>query len=227
MENKINVFDIEFDRLTAKQVMRQMLQYMESESVSTVDIVALESLMQGQDNAEWKEWVHNVDLLLPGSREILESVGITDGREFQDMENHTFFRLFFRYLERNQKTVFLLAEQEQTLDVLKDRIDSLRRGTIICGEAVLSPDSENQDKVINQINGVEPDCIMSVLSCPYQEQFISENKALLNARVWLGCGPLLQENVTEKRPIGRLKRFILKKSFRHQVDRQNKETDFE
>ncbi len=227
MENKINIFDIEFDRLTAKQAMRQILQYMESESISTVDIVALEALMLGQGYTGWKDCLRSIDLLLPGSKEILESAGIADGREFQDIENFTFFRLFFRYLERNRKTVFLLAEQEEVLDMLKERIENLRRGTVISGEAVLSPGDGNQDKVINQINGVEPDCILSALSCPYQEQFISENKALLNARVWLGCGPLLQNQVSGKHPLGRLRHLILGKIFRHQVDQQNKETDFE
>lgn len=45
MDNKINILGVELDRLTAKAAMKQMMQYMEGESVSTVEMVTLEMLM--------------------------------------------------------------------------------------------------------------------------------------------------------------------------------------
>ena len=39
MEEKINVFDIELNLLTAKKAMRQVMRYMGGESVSTIELI--------------------------------------------------------------------------------------------------------------------------------------------------------------------------------------------
>ena len=103
MEEKINVFDIELNLLTAKKAMRQVMRYMGGESVSTIELIPMEVLLKGQDDAEWKQALQSVDLLLPSEREILESAEVTDQNAIQDLENNTFVRLFFRYLVKNKK----------------------------------------------------------------------------------------------------------------------------
>ena len=51
MEEKINVFDIELNLLTAKKAMRQVMRYMGGESVSTIELIPMEVLWKGQDDA--------------------------------------------------------------------------------------------------------------------------------------------------------------------------------
>lgn len=53
-----------------------------------------------------------------------------------------------------------------------------------------------------------------------QENFISEAKALLNARVWIGCSLSLLQEDRKKKPAGKLKKFLLKRAFIHLVDQQ-------
>ena len=217
MEEKINVFDIELNLLTAKKAMRQVMRYMGGESVSTIELIPMEVLLKGQDNAEWKQSLQSVDLLLPSEREILESAEVTDENAIQDLENNTFVRLFFRYLVKNKKKVFLLTEDEKASRLLKERIETYRKGVQFVGEAVISAQSGSKDAVINMINGVEPDCILSALSYPWQEKFIAESKALLNARVWFDCSFLLNQQKKEEKASGKFKYFILKRLFRYQV----------
>ena len=76
------------------------------------------------------------------------------------------------------------------------------------GEAVISAQSGSKEAVINMINGVEPDCILSGLSYPWQEKFIAESKALLNARVWFGCTFLLNQQKKEEKASGKFKYCI-------------------
>ncbi len=223
MNSKIDILGVELDRFTAKEAMKRMMQYMDGESVSTVELVELEMLMQGQDSPEWKEQMAGMDMLLAADRDILESAGILEGDDIRDLENHTFLRLLFRYLERNRKRVFLLAGREEELLLLEERMAVYRRGITVAGEAVLPEGSGKQENVINEINGVDTDCILSVLPYPWQEVFITQSRPLLNARVWFGCGPLLGQKALERGLGGRLKHFILKKVFRYQVEKQKKE----
>ena len=96
------------------------------------------------------------------------------------------------------------------------------RPFLVVGQAVLPEEGDRKDNVINEINGLEPDCIISNLSCPWQEKFISESSALLNARVWLGCGPVIQKEFGEK-TAGKIKRFFVKRFFCYLVEKQQKE----
>ena len=222
MEEKINVFDIELNLLTAKKAMRQVMRYMGGESVSTIELIPMEVLLKGQDDAEWKQALQSVDLLLPSEREILESAEVTDQNAIQDLENNTFVRLFFRYLVKNKKKVFLLTEDEKASKLLKERIETYRKVIQFVGEAVISAQSGSKEAVINMINGVEPDCILSGLSYPWQEKLIAESKALLNARVWFGCTFLLNQQKKEEKASGKFKYFILKRLFRYQVGKTQK-----
>ncbi len=225
MENRIDIFDIGMDALTAKDTLKKIVQYMESGTLSTVEVVTLELLVQGQDNPQWKEQINQMDLVLPGERDILdasekaagflESAEGLDSHLMKELEKKVFFRMFLKYLQRSRKKVFLLAGGEEELLLLEEAVRPYTRGMVLAGWAVLPRDSGLEESIINEINSVEPDCILSVLPYPVQESFISDAKALLNARVWMGLGlSLIQEN-QKKKPVRKLRRFFLKRTFLH------------
>lgn len=229
MESKIDIFDIGIDALTAKDTLKKIVQYMKSETLSTVEVVTLELLVQGQDNLEWREQMNQMDLVLLGERDILDASeripGLLDASEsldshlMKDLEKKVFFKMFLKYLQRSQKKVFLLAGREEDLLLLKEAVRPLMRMPE-AGWAVLPKDSGLEESIINDINSVEPDCILSVLPYPAQESFISDAKALLNARVWIGLGlSMIQEN-QKKKPVRKLRQFFLKREFLHLVDKQ-------
>lgn len=222
MEKKINIFDVEIDGFTAKAAMQAAVQYMQSESINTIEIVTLDMLMQGQDNPEWIETTKVIDMVLPGEKEILEAAEISDKDLLKDVTNKMFLKMFLRYLQRNHKKVFLIAGSEQELQGVELVLDRYNRGILIVGQGVLDSDGKAMEDVINDVNGVETDCIFSVLPSPQQEEFIAKNSALLNARVWLGCGKTLAQNYGE-RAGGGVRRFFMKKIFRYRVEKQKKE----
>ena len=79
MENKIDIFEIDIDALTAKDTLKRIVQFMESETVNTVEIVTLELLVHGQDDSEWRGVMREMGLGLPGGEEILEGSGKRGG----------------------------------------------------------------------------------------------------------------------------------------------------
>lgn len=223
MEEKINIFDVEIDCLTAKEAMINALQFLESDSIDTIGLMTMAMLMGGQEDQKWKEQVEDLKMVLPGESEILEAARISDRNLLREAEGRVFLKMFMKYLQKNRKKVFLLAGSGEEMQRVKEAISWYNRGIQIAGSATVSPQDETVEDVINDINGTETDCILSVLSSPYQEQFICENKALLNARVWLGCGTALWDSYNERHPLKRLKRFFMKKLFRYQVGRQQEE----
>ncbi len=222
MESKMNILNVELDRLCAKDSMHRAVQYMESESVSTIEIVTMDMLLRGKEKPEWKDAVESLDLVIPGEQEILEAAGISDKNLIRDISNQVFLRMFLRYLQKNKKRVFLVARSEEELLELENAMKEYDRHLIIAGHGILPEDGDLEENVINDINGAETDCIFSILPSPEQELFIQKNSALLNARIWFGCGDVLKENYMKKRKKERIQRFFRKKIFRYLVGQQQR-----
>lgn len=222
MEEKMNIFDVEIDGFTAKTAMQKAVEYMQSEYVSTIEIVTLDMLMQGKDDPVWKENTKEIDMVLSGEREILEAANITDKILLKNVDNQVFLKMFLRYLQRNRKRVFLIAQSEKELVSLEEAMVKYHRGIAVAGHGILSSEGKSEEDIINDVNGAETDCIISVLPSPEQEEFIIRNKSLLNIRVWLGCGNMLAENYRRK-STGGVRRFLMKRAFRYNVEQQKKD----
>ena len=128
-----------------------------------------------------------------------------------------------KYFQKNKKRIFLLADTEERLERAGAAASGYNRGLRLSGRGLLDPDESTEENIINDINGTETDCIISVLSSPYQEQFITRNRTLLNAKLWLGCGSMFEKSQEERMPLGQIRHFFLKTMFRRRVEKQQKE----
>lgn len=223
MEEKINILDLDLDCITAKNAMRQAIQFLDSDSVDTIEIISMNTLMEQREDEGWKKLAGELTMLLPGEAEILRAADISDRTKLKEAEEGTFLKMFIKYLEKKRKNVYILAQSEEGILKTRNLLRSRNRGIRFSGCSVLDPRDAREENVINDINGTETDCILSVLHTPYQEDFISRNKALLNVRVWLGCGEVFAQQYENKKLSGRMRHFLQKKLFWYSVERQNRE----
>ena len=223
MKERINVLSTEMDCITAKEAMLKAIAFLERESVDIIEVLSMSALMRARDEDEWIRSTSGFGLILPGETEILEAAGETDRIKLREAENQTFIKMFMKYLQKNRKRVFLLAESEEKLNTVENAMKYYDKGIFLTGHALIKEGENREEDVVNEINGTETDCLVSMFSSPWQEQFIAEKKALLNVRLWIGCGPLLMQNYTEKKIGRKVKTFFLKKLFRYRVEKQKKE----
>lgn len=219
MNHKINILGIDLIMLSAKETMKQVIEYLDTEVTNTIEIITLEMLMKEKDPLDWKEQLQQMDLLIPVETAMFESSESVDKTYLKDVEKKTFLRMLFRYFQRTKKSIFLLAEEEGELSRMRNAVLGYGHGISLVGEAILEKDSGLEENIINTINGIEPDCIISGLTSPYGEEFIVRNRALLNARLWIGGMHYYKEKSCEKL-FGKLKDFIMKKIFRYQMEKQ-------
>ena len=98
MNEKMNVLDVQLDNCTAKDAMKIIAEYMQTEELNTVDIVTVDTLMRATQLDGMKEELEKLDLLLPGDMAILEAAKITDRKRIQEMEDQTMLKMVFHYL---------------------------------------------------------------------------------------------------------------------------------
>ena len=219
MSNIINVFDLEVSADSAKDLVREIAGNLEEERIYTVNFVTLEQLLQEKDNESWMKQMQAMELLIPGGKGVLGTEKDLYKPLEREIESRAFPKLLLRFLQKNKKTIYLIAASEESLSVFQKRLKAYGQNLRIVGGAVLK--ENGTEKVINEINGLEPDCVFSALPSPLQENFIYENKALLNARVWVGCGTKILEEKRNGKIRGRLRLFILKKIFHYQMEKQS------
>ena len=219
MSKKISVLDISIDNFTAKEAMQEALAYMESDLVSVIELVTIESLMELGTEAELKEEIENFDLILAGNKTILEAADVEEKRCLQETENHLFMKMFLRYLHKNHKRVYLLVETQEEGEAFFQYLEHYYRGIQIVGMAKVSAENRADDMLVNAINGSEVDCVLSALSVPLQEDFIAKNRNLLDARVWIGVGKKIFSPRKPGFGQGKIAKYLLNHIFRREMEK--------
>lgn len=222
MSEKINVLNIEIDKLTAKEAMRKSMEYLNSEPVSVIEMVTADGLMQMNEIPELKEEVQDFELVLAGDKAILEAAGILDNRYLQETTERTYLKLFLKYLHKNHRRVYLMAETQEDGEKFSEWLAERYSGMQIVGISERSAQEDMDDMIVNAVNGGEADCVLSILSVPRQEEFIKKNKNRLNTRIWLGIGKTLSPFVVGKSRRNKITQYVIRHFFKKEIEKQRK-----
>lgn len=222
MSEKINVLDVQLDNCTAKDAMKIITEYMQTEELNTVDIVTVNTLMRAAQLDGMKEELEKLDLLLPGDMAILEAAKITDRKRIQELENQTLLKMIFHYFHKNHFKIFILAGSEEEGERLQSYLHEAYGGIEIVGMKAVSQDESEDDRITNLINGGEADCVIASMDFPGQEQFILRCQEQLNTRMWLGTGHNIASFATGERWADHLKNFIDKKILKREIKKEQK-----
>ncbi len=222
MSGRINVLDIDIDNYTAKEAMKEFVDSMQSEPISVIEMVTVDSLMQMDEVPELKGGVGYFDLVLAGDTTILESAHITEEKCLREIQERTFLRMLLRYIDKHHKRVYLLVESEEEGQEFLHFLEYRCRGAQIGGMAKVSAKDRADDMIVNAINGADIDCVISSMSSPLQEDFVTKNRSILNANVWLGLGkgilPLNKAGTVQNR----FTQFVIKKVFQKEMEKRKK-----
>lgn len=119
--------------------------------------------------------------------------------------------------------MFLLAEtiaqEEQLEHFLVGKYEQIE----VAGHCAIEEKSNDFESVVNEINSASADVIFSILPSPLQEQFLTENKSKLDAKIWYG----LSSDYAPRSRISRISqiagRLIHKKKLQSKLHKYNKD----
>ena len=183
-----NVSDMEFNGCYANDSMKEVVAGLNSDTLKTIEIVDYSMVDNNHDNEEWVNTINDMDVIVPGDIKLLNMAGVEDGLMTREVEISAFMRMFLKYMGKYEKKIFIIALNQEELDFAKERVSEYIDEDKVEGMSVDELTGRSEFEIINEINALEPDCILSVLPSPKQEEFIRSNKAYINAGIWLGCG---------------------------------------
>ena len=225
MQEKIQVLEVELDNCSAKEAMKRVVEYVDMERLNIVEMVTMNTLARFQESEEDATLFESFDLVLPSDRGILQAAGVQDERRLKEVDELLFIKMVMRYLQKSHISVFLLSETESLRLQFEEYIKEEYSGLKILGSTSLEESGNSDDMFLNMINGAEVECVLSTLPSPLEENMITKNKALVNARVWLGFGPLIREINKEKKGWQKFKENILRKILKKEVEKHKKKKD--
>lgn len=188
MDKKMNVLNVQLNDYTAKDAMKAITEYMQTEAVNTVEIVTVDILMRVAQTEGLKENLEQLDMVLAGDEAILEAAGVDEKKKIQEAHNRVFMKMILRYFHKSRLRLFILADSEEETKNLQRYLNQEYSGIDVAGTEVVPGDESADDMITNQINGAEVDCVLASLGSPKQEEFINRCKNALSTRLWLGIG---------------------------------------
>lgn len=187
MDRMVQIQRVAVNCCHAKEAMRKVVEYMNCEPVNVAEMVTMQTLVRIMEQEEVPA-LNEFDFIFAGSKEVLNSAGVTDLRLLSEAEDLLFLKMFLKYLHKNKKSVFLLTQDAKLTEEVLDYARENYPGIHVAGTANMEENNISDDAIINIINGTESECVIALVDSPQQEQFISQNRSILNSRLWMGLG---------------------------------------
>lgn len=216
---KADILGIRLKDCSLREEMKAANEYLRDGALNTIIYLSNEILVEAGENPVQKEWIESMDMTVFGDTDILRASGIESRSRLREVENDEFFKEFLKRLVHEQKTVFLIAETEEALEKLQERILAERDSLKIAGTYLINEDNADQDLVVNEINDVAPGVVISCLPFAVQAQYMHDYHKMVNADIWLGLLPEQNGNGIRQSVWNTLYKKYMGRLFRKRVTR--------
>ncbi|MFG6384175.1 MAG: WecB/TagA/CpsF family glycosyltransferase [Lachnospiraceae bacterium] len=216
MIKKLEILGIQLDNYTVREAMLQIEGFLNSTIMNIVETISMETLVKSETDEKLRTCIENLDLAIISDKEILKAAGENSPQRMQETVNNEFLKEFMKRASRNNRTVYLLGESREQVEILQKFLNENYGRIQVVGVYALADCTGDYDTVINEINIAEPDVIISIIPTPRQEYFLENKKEKLNAKIWYGLG----DNYPSKKGVSEVAGFakkLIHKSMMHSM----------
>lgn len=188
MIKEITVAGIKLNSYTALENLMQIGKRLDNNVFTTVEEIYMRTLLLAKEDEAVKEVLEALDVTVIAENGIWDAVGENTSLRRREIEKREFFFQLMRILERNNYSVLVLGETiQENADTCEYIAEEFPRLDVV-GTKALEECVGADEGIINDINMLAPDVIISVLPSPVQERFLAEHRAMLSTKLWYGIG---------------------------------------
>ena len=227
MIKEIIVAGIKLHNYTVLENLTKIAKNLEANVFTTIEEVHMKTILLAKEDESVKDALESLDITVVAETGILDAVGQATMLRKAEIERREFFFQFMKILERNGYTVYVLGDDMNEVESAQTYIaDSFPRMKVI-GTQVLDSVMGAEDKVINDINMLAPDMILSVLPSPTQERFLQKYKNMLLTKIWYGVGvqKIAGTRLTFKEKVVKFLRKHMLKRYIEEIQQQTQDEE--
>ena len=187
MIKKFNIAGIQLDNYSARECVMAVERMLSENAFHMVEEVNMDMVMLAASDEAVSETLNRLDCSIIAEKGILDVAGERSVGYRETDADDCFYEILKR-LERNHKSVFLLAEGKKELQEIEQYVKKNFERLTIAGMVATEEFVEDEDAIVNEINAATVDVIFSVMPSPKQEHFLSNNRGKMSAILWYGVG---------------------------------------
>lgn len=187
MIKTIDFAGIELDNYTVREMIMNVEKDMSDHGFHTIEEVNMDTLMLAETDELVRKAIGFAEHTVIAENGILEAVGAGSYQHRHEIEHHDFFFELMKRVERNHQTVFVIGDTTEHVEKTCAFCQSILENARSWEQKRLKT-VRGADAMVNEINALTPDMILSVLPSPDQEHFLMENCEKLSAGLWYGIG---------------------------------------
>lgn len=219
----IDILGMHITDYPLKEAIKLSLKFVSSGAMNTIFYVSSQVLLDAGDNPGQRERLQSMDLILYGEPTVLDVLGEKSRERKNEIKQDEFLREFVKKIARGKQKVYLVSDSESKADKLEEYLKELHSSVQIIGRYIWEKEQSAAD-LVNELNDVSPDVIISQLPNEVQQEIICENRRMINANVWIAL--LYERAVNKKKKVtfgSKLDWMFYKRLFKRKVDKYETE----
>lgn len=217
--NQINVLGIDLNNYSLRESLVLTEKYLQEGPLRTILYVDAKMLVIAGQDARYKECLSKCDLTIINDEGILQALPKINVAKIEDVKESKYTRILLKKLAYGHKRITLLADSEENLEALSERLLNYRDDLNIVAKVSTDTLKDSTEAMLNQINDIVPDVIISQMEETRQAGLMEESRRMMNCKLWIGLPEktvLLKEEDTVR---GKLFRKLFHSFFKKEVRR--------
>ena len=219
----IDVLGMHITDYPIKEAIKHALKYIGNGAMNTIFYVSSPVLLEAGENQQQREWLESMDMLLYGEPTVLDVLGENTRERKNEIKQDAFLHEYIKKIARGKQRVYLILDSQEKADQLNEYLHDLHESVNVIGTYIWDGENSKAEDLVNELNDVSPDVIISKLPNLVQQKLICENRRMINASVWIA---LLHERVIKKKKVtfgSKLNRLFYMRLFKRKVNKYETE----
>lgn len=188
MIKEINVAGIKLNNYSVHEQLMQVEKNMVENVFTSIEDIYMRTLLYAKEDEIVKSEIESMGITVIADAEILEAAEASTILGKREIETREFFFQLMKRVERNGMSVFIVGDSHKDALVALEYLREEFPRMILKGYRLMDESIASHENVINEINMIAPDVIVSVLPSPDQEHFLADHKGMISAKIWYGLG---------------------------------------
>ena len=188
---KTNVLGVRFDEVTLDDAVSRVMEYLDDEGFArTVVTPNPEMVMAAARDAEFRDILNLSSLCVPDGIGVVIASKILGGGLTNRVAGVELIEALFAHLayQRRMCTVYLLGGKPGVAERAGIKLEQSYASVRVVGACDGYFETERERLIAEEVGAAAPDILLVGLGFPKQERFIDRNRAVMGAKVSIGCG---------------------------------------
>ncbi len=200
MQASVKIMDIDVDMISNDVFIEKMNEYLNEERLNVIFFASTETLNRAVNEEMYRQLVDMADLFLPGEEALLSAHHVEVLEAGDMVVSCKGFGLVLENLKKEDRSLYILAKQESEAEILRDYCKKMQPGLNIVGHCNYEEGMDDA-AVVNEINSHVPDLLLVSMETGMQERWIMEHVSLLNAKICIAIGGVVNLIVAQEKKI--------------------------